>query len=130
MKRIIICDDEPHIVEGLAFLLKKPDREIRVARCGSDALTLIQAEVPNLLITDVMMPGISGLDVVASLRANPQTMTLPIIILTAKGQAQDATMAQEVWGATVVAKPFAPQNLRNLVCSLLEEPVCPQVESA
>jgi DNA-binding response OmpR family regulator len=130
MKRLIVCDDEPHIVEGLAFLLRKPDREILIARNGQDVLDLIAAEIPDLLIIDVMLPGLSGLDVVARLRSEEATRNVPIIILTAKGQAQDAAMAQEVWAATVVAKPFSPQNLRSLVQSHLEEPACPQGEFA
>jgi DNA-binding response OmpR family regulator len=72
------------------------------------------------------MPEMSGLEVVATLRAKNSTHDLPVIILTAKGQAQDAAMAQEVWGTTVVAKPFQPQELRELVTATLENSKCPQ----
>ncbi len=115
MKRILVCDDEPHILEGLRHLLRAPDREILVAPSGIEALVRIERQVPDLLITDVMMPEMSGLEVVAALRTKPATKNLPIIILTAKGQAGDATMARQAWGATVVAKPFKPQELRDLV---------------
>ena len=118
MKRILVCDDEPHILEGLRHLLRDPDREILVASSGIEALDRIDRQVPDLLITDVMMPEMSGLEVVAALQAKPATKTLPIIILTAKGQAGDATMARQAWGATVVAKPFKPQELRDLVIGL------------
>ena len=113
MKRVIICDDEPHIVEGVGYLLRGEDREIVLAQSGPEALQLIDQKKPDLLIIDIMMPGMSGLEVIAKLRAAPQTQDLPVIILTAKGQAQDAAMAQEVWGANVVAKPF----LRVKKCS-------------
>lgn len=126
MKRILICDDEPHILEGLRYLLKGQDRIIEVARNGREALLRIAAHLPDLLITDVMMPEMSGLDVVAQLQAEPATRSLPIIILTAKGQARDAAMAQEVWGATVIAKPFEPQKLREIVSVTLENGRCPQ----
>jgi len=135
MKRILVCDDEPHIVEGLRHLLRDRDRFIEGARSGKEALARIAAACdgpegpPDLLITDVMMPEMSGLDVVASLRSSDATKDLPIIILTAKGHAQDAAMAQEVWGATVVAKPFDPQRLRELVTAILENRSCPQVGS-
>lgn len=130
MKRIIVCDDEPHIVEGLRFLLRRPGREIVVTHCGAQALTAVRDHKPDLLIIDVMMPELSGLDVVSTLRAAPSTSELPIIILTAKGQAQDAALAQEMWGATVVAKPFVPHQLRELVTSTLEDQECPQANSA
>ncbi len=135
MKRIIVCDDEPHIVEGLRHLLRGRDRSIEGVSSGKEALARIETAcsgpdgVPDLLITDVMMPEMSGLEVVAALRAADVTRDLPIIILTAKGQAQDAAMAQEVWGATVVAKPFDPHRLRELVTATLENRTCPQVNS-
>jgi len=130
MKRIVVCDDEPHIVEGLRHLLRGAEREIIVTSSGSEALEEIEHQVPDLLITDIMMPGMSGLEVIATLRASPHTKQLPIIILTAKGQAQDAAMAQEVWGATVVAKPFEPVKLRQIVGTTLESTRCLQDSSA
>jgi DNA-binding response OmpR family regulator len=125
MKRILLCDDEPYILEGVRHLLRGPERIIDVCDNGKEALHRIQQCKPDLLIIDVMMPEISGLDVVAALRESPETLDLPIIILTAKGQAQDAVMAQETWGATVVAKPFEPRKLRELVTASLESGRCP-----
>lgn len=130
MKHIVVCDDEPHILEGVRFLLRGPDREIVPACSGQEALDRIAERVPDLLIVDVMMPGMSGLEVIATLRAANATKTLPIIILTAKGQAQDASMAQEVWGATVVAKPFEPSQLRQIVSTTLEAEPCPVPSTA
>ena len=124
MKRIIVCDDEPHIVEGVRFLLRVPSRDIHVARSGAEALAKVEEQIPDLLILDIMMPEMSGLEVLGTLRAASATADLPIIILTAKGQARDATMAQDIWGATVVAKPFDPRVLRELVTATLEDSVC------
>jgi CheY-like chemotaxis protein len=125
MKRILVCDDEPHIVEGLRYLLRAPDRVIQGTSSGKEALQCIEEQTPDLLIADIMMPEMSGLEVVAALRSAAATRDLPIIILTAKGQAQDAAMAQEVWNAMVVAKPFQPDKLRQLVTHTLETPACP-----
>lgn len=119
MKRILVCDDEPHIVEGLRYLLRSPDRAIVMARSGREALASITQQRPDLLILDIMMPQMSGLEVVAELRASNETRDLPIIILTAKGEARDASMAQEVWHAAVMAKPFEPKKLRELVTKCL-----------
>ena len=128
MKRVVVCDDEPHIVEGLRFLLRGPDRRIEGVDSGRKALERIKEELPDLLITDIMMPEMSGLDVVAAIRTDEATKDLPIIILTAKGQAHDAAMAQEVWGTVVVAKPFQPRKLRELVETMVEKGACPQVD--
>lgn len=124
MKRIVVVDDEPHILEGVRYLLRGADREIVPACSGQEALDAIEDCVPDLLIVDIMMPGMSGLEVIATLRSANATKELPIIILTAKGQAQDASMAQEVWGAVVVAKPFEPNRLRQIVTATLEKGTC------
>ena len=124
MKRIVVVDDEPHILEGVRYLLRSADREIVPACSGQEALDAIEDCVPDLLIVDIMMPGMSGLEVIATLRSANATKELPIIILTAKGQAQDASMAQEVWGAVVVAKPFEPNRLRQIVTATLEQGTC------
>lgn len=121
MKRIVVVDDEQPIVEGLRHLLRHPDREVVIARSGQEALEVIHQKVPDLLITDVMMPHMSGLEVIATLRAAKATKDLPIIILTAKGEAHDTSAARENWGATVVAKPFQPSALRKLVTELLAD---------
>jgi len=121
MKTILVCDDEPHILEGLRFLLRAPDRQILVASHAKEALDMIAQQIPDLLITDVMMPEMSGLELVETLRDQEAT---PIIILTAKGQAQDASMAQQVWGAAVMAKPFQPAKLRELVTTTLSSQPC------
>ena len=123
MKRIVVCDDEPHIVEGLRYLLRAPDREVVIARNGREAVDLVVETVPDLLIVDIMMPVMSGIEVIANLRERLSEKELPIIILTAKGQAQDGAMAQELWGAVVLAKPFQPKRLRELVVSILEAKV-------
>lgn len=120
MKRMVICDDEPHIIEGLRYLLKAPDREILIARNGKEAVDLIAQQVPDLLIIDVMMPVMNGIEAIACLREFESCRDLPIVILTAKGQAQDSAMAQELWGAVVMAKPFQPKRLREIVAEILE----------
>jgi DNA-binding response OmpR family regulator len=124
MKRIIVCDDEPHITEGLRHLLRAPERHVEVASSGKEVLRLVEQGAPDLLIIDIMMPEMSGLEVVANLRNSGVARHLPIIILTAKGQGQDAALAQEMWGAVVIGKPFDPATLRKLVATTLEQRAC------
>ena len=124
MKRLLICDDEPHVVEGLRFLLRAPDRHIETAVNGREGLERIRRQRPDLLITDVMMPEMTGLELVAKLRADESTRDLPIIICTARGQAHDAGIAQEVWCAAVIAKPFEPQKVRQIVTDMLAGATC------
>lgn len=120
MKQLVICDDEPHIVEGLRYLLRAPDRQIRIARNGQEAVDLVVAHNPDLLIIDIMMPVMNGLDAVVALRQRHGCEDLPIIILTAKGQASGSGIDQSLLGATVMPKPFEPKRLRQFVHEILE----------
>ena len=120
MKKLVLCDDEPHIVEGLRYLLRAPDRQIFIARNGREAIDLVVGQNPDLLIIDIMMPVMNGLDAVAALREREGFKDLPIIILTAKGQASGADKAEGLLGANVMAKPFEPKRLREFVATILE----------
>lgn len=129
MKRILICEDEPHVVEGLKFLLRGADRTIETAPNGRIGLERVRRQRPDLLITDVMMPEMSGLELVSQLRSEEATRDLPIIILTAKGVAQEGTLAQDVWGAMLIGKPFDPKRLRQVVSEILASGACPSPSS-
>ncbi len=120
MKKLVLCDDEPHIVEGLRYLLRAPDRQVFIARNGREAIDLVVSQNPDLLVIDIMMPVMNGLEAIAALREQEGFRDLPIIILTAKGQASSGDKAQGLWGAKVMAKPFEPTRLRQLVAAILE----------
>ncbi len=121
MAKIIVCDDEPHIVHGLRYLFEADKYDVRVANNGIEALELIQQDQPELLVVDVMMPRMSGFEVVQRLRSEPETKSLLIIMLTAKGQRSDAVYGREVGANEFVTKPFSPIKLRDLVRKLLSE---------
>lgn len=121
MPKIVVCDDEPHIVHGLQFLFELEGYDVRVARNGIEALALIREDRPDMLIVDVMMPKMSGYEVVQRLRGAPATESLLIVMLTAKGQRTDAAIAEEVGVTEFMTKPFSPIKLRERVRTLLAE---------
>ncbi len=120
MKKLVICDDEPHIVEGLRYLLRAPDRQMFTARNGQEALKLVTEQRPQLLIIDIMMPVMNGLEAVKLLRERDEFKELPVIILTAKGQVFGHEMDQGLHDAILMSKPFEPKRLRELVASIME----------
>jgi len=120
MKKLVICDDEPHIVEGLRYLLRAPDRQMFIARNGQEALKLVMEQRPQLLIIDIMMPVMNGLEAVKLLRELDEFKELPVIILTAKGQVSGHEMDQSLHDAVLMSKPFEPKRLRQLVASIME----------
>ncbi len=115
MANIVVCDDEPHIVQGLRYLFESDGHDVRVAHNGLEALELIADECPDLLVTDIMMPKLSGFELVRRIRADVETRSLPVLMLTAKGQRSDAVYAREVGATEFVTKPFSPIKLRELV---------------
>jgi len=111
-KRILVVDDEKDIVELLAFNLEKEGLTVQRAFDGERALQLIRDKIPDLLILDLMLPGLSGLDVCRIIRQQEKTETLPIIMLTAKGEPVDKILGLEMGADDYITKPF---NVRELV---------------
>jgi len=114
--RILVVDDDPPSVKMTAFLLREEGYEVLTADNGRRALELVQSDAPDLVIMDVMMPHIDGLEVTRRIR---QTTDVPIIILSAKGETADKVMGLEVGADDYLAKPFEPSELIARVKAVL-----------
>ena len=117
--RILIVEDDPDIAKLIAIYLEKAGFTPQVLASGRDALTSITAQPPDLLILDLMLPHVDGLDVCRVVRASPHTAALPIIMLTAKGDPADRIAGLETGADDYVAKPFSPSELVARVRALL-----------
>ncbi|MGH1482136.1 MAG: response regulator transcription factor [Geminicoccales bacterium] len=106
-KRVLIAEDEPHLVESLTFILSREGHEIATALDGEAALQAIWSEPPDLVILDVMLPKINGFEILKKVRADDRLKSLPVIVLTAKGQRQDRETADEIGADLFLAKPFS-----------------------
>ena len=116
MSKILVVDDEQAIVDMLAYNLTKAGHQPVVARDGEQALQLARAERPDLVILDLMLPGIDGLDVCRELRKDGN---LPIIMLTAKDEEVDRVVGLELGADDYVVKPFSVRELMARVKSVL-----------
>lgn len=114
--RILVVDDDPPSVKMTAFLLREEGYEVITADNGRSALEMVQSQSPDLVIMDVMMPHIDGLEVTRRIR---QTMDVPIIILSAKGETADKVTGLEVGADDYLAKPFEPSELIARVKAVL-----------
>lgn len=114
--RVLIVDDDPPSLKMTAFLLSEEGYEVFTADNGLDALRLVETKMPDLVILDVMMPGLDGLQVTQRIR---RTMNLPIIILSAKGETSDRVSGLDVGADDYLAKPFEPSELLARVRSVL-----------
>jgi len=115
---VLIVEDEPHIVESLSFILQREGFAVSSAADGETALGLLHAAPPRLLILDLMLPGINGFEVLKAVKSNPALATMPVIVLTAKGQARDRRMAEDIGVDGFVTKPFSNRELVELVRTL------------
>lgn len=117
--KILVVDDERDIAELLAYNLNKEGFSTVLAHDGEAALRKIRLEKPDLLILDLMLPGMSGLDICKTIRSHPQTASLPIIMLTAKSDELDRVLGLEIGADDYVTKPFSLKELMARVRSVL-----------
>jgi DNA-binding response OmpR family regulator len=127
MSKILVVDDEQSIVDVLTYNLTKAGHQPIVARNGEQALNLARTEQPDLVILDLMLPGIDGLDVCRSLRKDGD---LPIIMLTAKDEEIDRVVGLELGADDYVVKPFSVRELMARVKSVLRRAQPRPAESA
>lgn len=118
-KRILLVEDDPSLLRAVSYMLEKEGYEVLTANNGLDGLTKAKGENPDLLILDVMLPGIDGFEVCHRLRAEPQTARLPILMLSAKGQAADKSTGLQVGANEYLTKPVERLVLLGKVEALL-----------
>jgi DNA-binding response OmpR family regulator len=121
-QRILLAEDEPNIVESLRFLLERAGFELSVENNGHNALATALASSFDLLILDVMLPGIDGYEILRQLRADPRVHDLPVLMLTAKGQREDRERALDGGVDVFMTKPFANAEIVRAVRELAQRP--------
>ena len=109
--KILVVDDEPEAVELLEFNLKKAGFEVIAATDGAQAIRQARSGLPSLIVLDLMLPEIDGLEVCKMLRRDPATARIPIIMLTAKAAEVDRIVGLELGADDYVTKPFSPREL-------------------
>ncbi len=108
---ILIIEDEPAIQELLSSTLTRAGHQVIRADDGESAQRLLREALPDLVLLDWMLPGLSGMDIARRLRAEERTRAIPIIMLTARGEEQDKVAGLEVGADDYVTKPFSPREL-------------------
>lgn len=111
MKRVLAVDDEPHILKLIAFSLKAHGFDVLEASDGLSAIAVAQAEHPDLILLDVMMPALDGYEACRRIKADPATADIPIFMLTAKAQATEQQTGLDAGARDYICKPFTPKDL-------------------
>ncbi len=124
-KKILVADDEPNIVAALEFLLQRRGYEVLVARNGDEALKLVEAFNPDLVLLDVMMPLRSGYEVCKRLREHADWRHIRIIMLSAKGRDAEVNKGLSMGADLYITKPFSTRELMAKIAELLEKDAGP-----
>ena len=119
MSRVLIVEDDRDIAELIAHYLQKAGHTTEHLASGNAAIARVRESPPELIVLDVMLPGMDGLMVCQALRADPATAAIPIIMLTARGEETDRIAGLELGADDYVTKPFSPRELSARVAALL-----------
>jgi len=122
-KKILVVDDEEDILELVRFNLSREGYKISTAATGEEALKSAEKNNPDLIVLDLMLPGIDGLEVTRRLKGNPNTHGIPIVMLSAKGEEADIVAGLELGADDYVTKPFSPRILSARVKAVLRREV-------
>lgn len=117
--RILIIDDEEDLIELVRYNLEREGFQVKGATDGESGLDLASKETPDLVIVDLMLPGIDGLEVCRALRSGSRTASIPVIMLTAKSAEADRIVGLELGADDYVTKPFSPRELAARVKAVL-----------
>ena len=119
MPYIVAVDDESDVLATLGRAIESGDTRVKLVNISTDAEAVIEAERPDLVILDIVMPGVDGITICRRLRATPHFVNLPILFLTAKGRTDDIVAGLDAGADDYVVKPFHVQELRARVAALL-----------
>ncbi len=119
-QHVLLIEDEPNIAEAIRFLLTRDGLRVSHAAEGASALALLRQDPPDLVILDHMLPGMSGLEILTTVRADPASRDLPVMMLTARGR--DREMAEEAGADRFMTKPFSNAEILAEVRAMLGQP--------
>ena len=120
-RRVLLIEDEPNIIEAIRFLLTRDGWAVETHSDGMDAVEAVARVRPALVILDMMLPGRSGMDILRDLRAQADHATLPVLMLTARGQSRDRETAEKAGVSRYMTKPFSNTEVLAAVRDLVAQ---------
>jgi DNA-binding response OmpR family regulator len=122
-KKIVIIEDEPDILEVLSYNLKREGYDVLTATDGAKGLALIKREAPDMVLLDLMLPGMDGVEICSNIKKDPDSQNTLIIMVTAKGEESDIVLGLGVGADDYITKPFSPKELVARVKAVLRRGV-------
>ena len=118
-KHVLLIEDEPNIIEAIGFILSRDGWRVDTHSNGPTAMDTLRRKRPDLVILDVMLPGMSGYDILRSLREDAEIGQTPVLMLTARGQSRDREMAEKFGANRFMTKPFSNAEVLDAVRALV-----------
>ena len=119
MASVLVVDDDPDVCDLVTYKLEQSGFDVRRANDGDGALREVARQIPDLVLLDIMMPGMDGLEVLQRWRGSAATAGMPVIMLTAKAQENDVERGFELGADDYVVKPFSPRELARRVTAVM-----------
>jgi DNA-binding NarL/FixJ family response regulator len=119
VSRLLVVDDEPHLLRALGACLRSEGYEVTTVSSGAEALVRLAEGVPDLVVSDIRMPGVDGFALLRQLRSSPRSCLVPVVFLTAKADMVDRVAGFESGVDAYLTKPFEPEELVAVVASIL-----------
>ena len=129
-EQILVVDDEEDLLELIGYNLTKEGYRVTCASSGEEAMQKARAELPGLIVLDLLLPTVDGLEVCRLLKSDPKTLHIPIVMLTAKGEEIDVVTGLEVGADDYVTKPFSPRVLLARIKAVLRRKAKEQTDEA
>ncbi|MFQ5715861.1 MAG: response regulator [Nitrospinales bacterium] len=118
-KKIVVVEDEEDILELVRYNLVKEGFEVSCVMSGEDAIKTVRSELPDLVVLDLMLPGVDGLEVCKTLKNDSTTSEIPVVMLTARGEEVDVVTGLELGADDYITKPFSPRILATRIKAIL-----------
>jgi len=119
-KDVLLIEDEPNIIEAIRFILSRDGWNVVTHSDGNTALEKLEKTQPHVVILDVMLPGRSGFDILRDIRSTDAMRGLPVLMLTAKGQARDREMAESLGATKFMTKPFSNTDVLDAIRTMAD----------
>ena len=120
IKKVLVVDDDPYILMSLEFLMKKNGYDVMIARNGTEALELIEKQIPALLLLDIMMPDVDGYEICRQVKSSEKLKAIKVVFLSAKTKEADIQKGYDLGAALYVKKPFSTRELVKQINDLLK----------
>lgn len=119
LKKILVVDDDPYILMSLEFLMKKNGYDVMVARNGTEALDIVEKQLPHLVLLDIMMPDVDGYEICKHIKASKKLKDAKVVFMSAKSKEADIKKGYDLGASLYITKPFSTREMMKQIKELI-----------